>query len=80
MTTPIAGGKITREAVLAAALEIIGLVHAGVDGEDADQAGQVEETPHRPAAGEAAAGLLRGRWRGEPQARRQPGRPASARG
>jgi hypothetical protein len=27
MTTPIAGGKITREAVLAAALEIIGLVH-----------------------------------------------------
>ena len=51
MTTPIAGGKITREAVLAAALEIIGLVHAGVDGEDADQAGQVEETPHRPAAG-----------------------------
>ena len=51
MTTPIAGGKITREAMLAAALEIIGLVHAGVDGEDADQAGQVEETPHRPAAG-----------------------------
>ena len=27
MTTPIAGGKITREALLAAALEIIGLVH-----------------------------------------------------
>jgi hypothetical protein len=26
-----------------------GLVHAGVDGEDADQAGQVEKTPDRPA-------------------------------
>ena len=67
MTTPIAGGKITREALLAAALEIIGLVHAGVDGEDADQAGQVEETPHRPAAG-------RGRCRPPPRpvARRTP--------
>ena len=41
MTTPIAGGKITREAMLAAALEIIGLVHAGVDGEDTDCAGAV---------------------------------------
>jgi hypothetical protein len=26
-----------------------GLIHAGVDGEDADQSGQVAEAPHRPA-------------------------------